>query len=105
MADSIDALLEEETRRIKEKRARLKHFETVVKELRALSERAQEQAENLLKEGDLTRSEIGQVYGLSRAERALLVPARSASKRGAPHELGQGEDATAHEGEQFHDQA
>lgn len=74
--NEIDELLRQDEADLKAKRKRLKAFATSVDDMRASQLSAATIAEDLISSGDLTRTELGRVFKLSRAEKSVLLPAR-----------------------------
>lgn len=77
--NEIDELLRQDEAELKAKRKRLKAFATSVDDMRASQLSAATIAEDLISSGDLTRTELGKVFKLSRAEKSVLLPARRSS--------------------------
>lgn len=89
----IDALLRQDEAELREKRKRLKAFAGALADVRSAHEKASKLAGELLDSGDVTRTDLGRVFDLSKGERTVLVPpARRGSHAGAQ---GQRSDAAS----------
>jgi len=77
--DVIDELLRQDEEELKAKKKRLRDFQSAVTTLRAATSEAEKAAAEILQAGDLSRSDLGRVFNLTRAERAIAVPAQARS--------------------------
>lgn len=77
--NEIDELLRQDEAELKAKRKRLKTFAAAVDDMRSTQQSAAALAEELITSGDLTRTELGKVFKLTRAEKTVLLPARRTS--------------------------
>lgn len=100
----IDELLREDQEVLKQKRARLRGFASALDEVRGAVAAAQESAMALLDAGDLSRSDLAKVFALTRAEKSLVVPGRSAATESLASTSGGGDDAAPEKGQQAEDQ-
>lgn len=91
--DLIDELLRQDEEELRQKKKRLREFATALDGLRDATTAAQKAASVLLDAGDLSRAELGKVFGLSRGERAIMVPAQGRSAAGSADTVDQQTDA------------
>lgn len=85
--DMIDELLRADEEELKAKRNRLRTFARAVETVRESVRQAQETGEAIAASDGLSRADITKTFGLSSAEKALLLPSRrgrSANSSGAP---------------------
>lgn len=101
----IEDLLREDEAELRAKRKRLKAFSTSVEEARKAQKTASILAVELVDAGDLTRSDIARVFKLTRAEKAVLVPARHKSGSDAEPENADSAGANSNQPEQGNEQA
>lgn len=80
--DPIDELLKADEDELKAKRARLRAFARSVEAAREGIRQAQETGEAITSSDGLSRADIAQTFGLSSAEKALLLPARRGRSAG-----------------------
>lgn len=78
--DIIEELLRQDEAELRAKKKRLRAFQTALDELRRASSALATVATELLDAGDVSRTEAGKVFKLTRAERAAAFPARSRSE-------------------------
>lgn len=78
--DVIEELLRQDEAELRAKKKRLRAFQTALDELRRSSSALATVATELLDAGDVSRTEAGKVFKLTRAERAAAFPARSRSE-------------------------
>lgn len=83
----IDELLRQDEAELKAKRKRLKAFAGAIDEARRATQTAAQIAEDLIEAGDLSRTELGNVFKLSKSERSTLIPARKTSVSEPPVQL------------------
>lgn len=74
----IDALLRQDEAALRAKRKRLKALATAIEGVRSANDQAAKLAAELVDAGDLSRAELGRVFGLSKAERAAVLPTNRA---------------------------
>lgn len=86
-SDAIEALLRADEQELRAKRGRLRAFARSVEQAREAISAAQEAASEVRDRDGLTRADLARTFGLSDAERALLVPTKRRSNR-AQHENG-----------------
>lgn len=79
--DAIDRLLEDDERELKEKRRRLKAFNTRLAAAREANETLASSAVELLQAGDVSRTDLVHLFSLTTAERAMIFPRQTRSRK------------------------
>lgn len=80
--DPIDELLKADEDELKAKRTRLRTFARSVETARESIRQAQETGEAIASSDGLSRADIARTFGLSNAEKALLLPSRRGRSAG-----------------------
>ena len=101
--DPIDELLKADEEELKAKRARLRAFARSVEAAREGIRQAQTTGEAIASSDGLSRADIARTFGLSSAEKALLLPSRRGKSAGRAETLPAVEQA--HDGDAAPDNA
>lgn len=78
--DPIDVLLRADEEELKAKRARLRTFARSVDAAREAISAAQDSGQAIASSDGLSRADVARTFGLSSAEKALLLPSRRRSR-------------------------